>query len=94
MGRVVSPFIQLPSYYFVVFCWGVGLLVLPVCFVAKSTQVFCESMQELFTYKRIYDRQGFVLDRRWRTKKLVVVILVVVVVVVVVVVICPSESQP
>ena len=25
-------------------------------------------MQELFTYKRIYDRQGFVLDRLWRKK--------------------------
>ena len=36
--------------------------------VADGTQDFCKSLQVLFTYKRICDRQGFVLDRLWRKK--------------------------
>ena len=37
--------------------------------VADGTQGFCLSLQVLFTYKRICDRQGFVLDRLWCQKK-------------------------
>ena len=58
------------------FCWfllGCWVAFFPCLFGCHSTQVFCESMQELFTYKRIYDRQGFVLDRLWRKKNFGVV---------------------
>ena len=45
-----------------------GLVFVFCCLVLDRTQVFCESMQELFTNKRNYDRQGFVLERQWRKK--------------------------
>ena len=32
-------------------------------------------MQVLFTYKRIYDRPGFVLDRLWRKKKSILLVV-------------------
>ena len=56
----------------VCFCWGLVCVLFSLSFVLVtfSTQVFCESLQVLFTDKRIYGRQGFVLDRLWRKKKI------------------------
>ena len=70
IGRVCFTFsprcLGTPVWLFVFF-----VAVFVFFLVADGTQVFCKSLQVLFTYKRICDRQGFVLDRLWRRKKTV-----------------------